>query len=224
MEEARTPDRAPREFKERHYSVHPTKNGAETMITQKTVYATGAGRQCVAYIHETSDRLLWPIYSFRQFAFAPSSAVFAPDPKHKWGTIADYNQRRDTLIYTLFVASLDFDDQVFKTKGYWSHRVNFERYAVFALVTFLPAPAVDVGRWRWFFTSTPRDDDCDYGERRQVHAKSFRAEEAEKIHRECFGFLAGDMERRILAEAPDAHARFPELDRRLNTMNAEPFE
>lgn len=217
------PPIAPREMEAVHYSVHPTKGGADTMITYKSAFKSGSIRSCATYIHETEEHLLWPVFSVRQHEFAGTSREFRPHPRDGIVPVADYDQRESTLMYAVFVTSRNIDHARLSGPGYYFYRVDFERHSLIVVVTFLRAPTFPVGDRVHLLTSTPLDDDLVPAQPEQLFSKSFRAGEMEQAYRSLMVSLTDRLEQRLLERRPGIHAEMPDLNERLSLQSAEPF-
>jgi hypothetical protein len=142
-------------FVEQHYSVHNTK-GVDTTVTQHTLTDDGVELKLAAYIHDTKDYLLWPIYARRlgiNNAITKSAVNRDKDILHR---VARYETASSCLFYCVFVCNPNFDYRSIEDSSLNVKTTTIGRYRIVVLSTFMIIPSLQEGWVAGISTSKPR--------------------------------------------------------------------
>jgi hypothetical protein len=135
------------EFVDQHYSVHPTKGGADTTITQKTALK-GDGVQAisiVAYIHNTSNHLLRPVYARRLPVMREPTRTLRARSKDTSRRIGKFNWDKATMIYSVFVSLPNLELPSHTDTASKRFTAMMGRYKLIVFVTYLNLPSITEG-------------------------------------------------------------------------------
>lgn len=173
------------EFVDQHYSVHPTKGGADTTITQKTALS-GDGVQAisnVAYIHNTANHLLWPVYARRLPVMREPTRSLRARLKDTSRRIGKFNWDKATMIYSVFVSlpNLVLPPHTDTASKRFTAMVG--RYKVIVFVTYLNLPSMIEGDVAGMATSSEMYDGLRGEEHLQYHAESISVDQLLYINR-----------------------------------------
>lgn len=184
------------EFKEQHYSIHKTKT-RDTTITQKTTLADGSHHSNVAYLHNTDNFFLWPVYSRRVPLFLPATRVLKARTNDNVIELGTYNPECTNLLYSVWVArsNYKFDKLMISDINYRVAR--FSEFLVFVLPVFLNVPAIDQGDVVGFSTSPTVVNNIKSDDHFQISRGSILAINMLTIHWRLMNALRGRLLRRL---------------------------
>lgn len=139
--------------REQHYSVHKTNGGIDTELTQKTLLTNGTSISNAAFIHDTSEKLLYPIYARRPSLRDDDRQAFKAHPKDTVIRIGSYRTDSANLLFSVFVS-----------KGYPAFPIEpgsmfsiftekFTEFEINVVVTYVNLPTHPRGDVRGLMTS-----------------------------------------------------------------------
>jgi hypothetical protein len=173
-------------IKDQHYSVHEGSDDQTlTVVTQKTEFHNHPHLSFVSVIHATKPRLLWDIFSRRIPHFADGVRLIKARAKDRVVEIADFDQMKATLLYTVFVTRAGFDVQRFANEHNRFHVAEFAKYQIVVLTTFLNIPNINEGDVLIRTTSSPKVNHEFLPGHFQIHASSHAPEDMLNIHIEA---------------------------------------
>ncbi|WP_319498102.1 hypothetical protein [uncultured Cohaesibacter sp.] len=126
-------------YRAQHYSVHRTKDGADTTITQKIELENGDTLSSVSYIHDTTDHLLWPICARRLPIFETRNRVLKPRSKDTVYQVGSYGIGFASFMYSIFVAKNHFQlpaSNLFSR----AKTAQFNEFQIIVIPTYLNIP------------------------------------------------------------------------------------
>jgi hypothetical protein len=185
-------------IKDQHYSVHEgSEDPTITSVTQKTEFHDHPHLSFVSVIHGTRPHFLWDIHARRIPHFAEGIRLVKAKVKDTVLEIADFNQMRSTLLYTVFVTRPDFDLQSVSSPFIRYHVAKFDKYQVIVLTTYLNVPNINEGDVFIRTTSFPKVNHEFLPGHLRLHAKSHEAKGILAIHIENMALLRNTMRVRL---------------------------
>lgn len=209
-------------FVEQHYSVHNTK-GIDTTFTQHTLTVYGEELKQVAYIHNTTEHLLWPVYGKRigrNKAIEKHAVNRNKDILHRIGR---YETRSACLFYCVYVCNPDYQSRWIAGDIVKIKTAIAGRYRITVLSTFLNMPSIGQGWTVGISTSTPRRNGVIDNEHIQIQRESIPAGEI----LQNFWMLIGFLRNNLLDRLNELYKNDPEFLRVLHEVStvfsAEPL-
>ncbi len=132
-------------FREQHYSIHRTKGGVDTTFTQKTRLSDGRTVSNVAYIHGTTEHLLWPVFARRVPTLRPTTHLLTLRQNDRVIQVGTYRYDTANLLYSVFVAKQTCDIDRVKVEGATIQIADFSEFKIIVLATYLNIPSPDQG-------------------------------------------------------------------------------
>lgn len=142
-------------YVEQHYSIHPSKNGLDLSITQKTRLADGKSVSVVGYVANLELQFSAPVLAARLPVFSDSGNIFNPRMKDTFLNVGSYETAKSTLFYSIFVTHKGFDHRSIRQKCLRYVFIEQTRYCVVVIITYLDVPSWYAGRVMPFMTSAP---------------------------------------------------------------------
>lgn len=139
------------------YSIHPGEVGGGTTIKRTMPLADGRVLTTSAYIEDSKENLLWPIYSQRVSKFFPEYHGAKIREKDKSVVIAEYVQSSANLIISLFVSSIDRQLKEFPDTLTTLFRIPFSRYTLGIYFNFIDLPSLPATDFAVFPTSPQQE-------------------------------------------------------------------
>lgn len=187
------------EFVDQHYSVHPTKNGQDTSITQKTAVSDQGIKKIsnVAYIHNTSEHLLWPVYARRLPIMDGATRSLHVRKKDTARRIGKFNWSKANLLYSVFVSlpNIELPDHMDDQSRRFVK--NFDLYKLIIFVTYLNRPSMNEGDVTGLSTSSEVYDGLKTENHIQIHQESCSVDHMVEIHRQLMDSLRSKMDLRL---------------------------
>jgi hypothetical protein len=198
-----------RELAEQHYSVHTHRSGLHTIITQKTTLADGVRVSNAAFIHNTRDWLLWPIYARRLPMFKDDTNILDVGKQGEVVDVGEFEWQKANLLYSVFVAktgSIPISTSIGGAKVFIS---NYRRFCIVVVVTYLNLPSMYEGDVAGLTTSSELVNGRSPSGQVQVDMSSIPVGELEAAH----WFLMRRLRERMIQRLQDLlGSNSPEFD------------
>lgn len=170
------------EYFEQHYSIHRTKNGLDTTITQKTTLKGGVRHSIVTYIHDTSTHLLWPVFARRPPLFQPDPNKLTTRQKDDVVELGSFNDKLATFFYSVFVTLPNSDLSAVYAAGVQSQIATFTNFRIVVLPMYLNVPTFSSGDVVGYSTSPQITNDVRRPDHFQIKATSPAQKELMPMH------------------------------------------
>lgn len=144
-----------RDFKHQHYSVHPSNNGADTTITQKTLMSDGEEHSAVSFVRNTKQHLLWLVYARRMPILAKTTRVLKRKRYTSVIEIGSIDSAKETLFYSVLVSRPSMDLSILVDSGWEFYTATFGQFMIIVIPMFLQFPTYPDGDVLQFLTSQP---------------------------------------------------------------------
>lgn len=185
------PDGSLSAFDQQHYSVHRTKNGRDTTITQKTWLRNGTHHSYVAYVHGTEEYLLWPLYARRIPILNNQTRILKRRAKDVLIEVPEFEWENASLLFSVFVAKAKFDSGLISPLR--PAIAQFEEFQIILLPVFLNLRSLPTGDVVVVSTSSPVINGVKSEEHVQYYSESLPIGEFINFHFNCLGRLRDKM-------------------------------
>lgn len=153
-------------YQEEHHSVHRSNGNKDTTFTQKTRLKDGSRISAVAFLADTSKRLVWVLRSERMH-YVKTFKKYAPHHKDRSILLGSYDQDKNTLFYSITVANIDYiiPDSDF---DFINHKeIYTNKYKIIISYSFMHIRSFPIGNVSFNATSPVRWNDDAISEERK---------------------------------------------------------
>jgi hypothetical protein len=211
-----------REIAEQHFSIHRSKDDKNTAVTFKQTFADGSSLDNVAYIHDTKDHLLWPIFA-RQVGVSAEILDKVPPARAKDTLVAlgGYHPEAATLCFSIFIARRDFA-VIQGVEDVNVLAIPFRLFKIIVLWGFFNIPSPETGQIAGITTSSTIRNGEKQPHHSQIKTNSFAPEELLPTHHVLVGELAQKLYNDVTSGLPD-HPVNADLRTMLGFTTARPL-
>jgi hypothetical protein len=133
-----------KEYEDQHYSIHESNEGTATSITKKTKLKS-EHQSNVAFIQDTKDYLLWPVFWRRYPLFNTDRSLLVKKSRDTYIQLAEYSFKSAALLYGVFVTRPSFDLSILTNAELDFKTASFENHMVIAIPYFINLPSESTG-------------------------------------------------------------------------------